>query len=118
AVVALLANLLRTPPPVAHGDSGPLGSGPHATRVCTPNAERAASLCQMAQQLREAAKEEHWTLDWARFNAHGEQAQAAISAGDFGEAIRQYALAIVFMMSQIRHQTRKDRGGDGSVLDL
>jgi protein phosphatase len=118
AVVALLANLLRTPPAAPSGNSGPLGSGPHSTRACTPNAERAASLCQMAQQLREAAKEEHWTLDWARFNAHGENAQTAIAAGNFGEAIRQYALAIVFMMSQIRHQTRKDRGGDGSVLDL
>jgi serine/threonine protein phosphatase PrpC len=118
AVVALLANLLKSSPPMVTGETGPLGSGPHSTHDCTPNAERAAVLCQMAQQLREAAKEEHWTLDWARFNAHGEQAQAAIAAGDFGNAVRQYALAIVFMMSQIRHQTRKDRGADGSVLDL
>jgi hypothetical protein len=70
----------------------------------------------MAQQLREAAKEEHWTLNWARFNAHGEQAQAALVAGDFRRGIREYALAIVFMMDQIRHQKGGGQG-DSSVLE-
>ena len=117
AVVALLASLLKSPPVESPGDAGPFGNGPHATHRCSPSAERAAVLCQMAQQLREAAKEEHWTLDWATFNAHGEQAQASLAAGDFSQAVRQYALAIVFMMCQIRHQSRKDRGDGGSVLD-
>jgi hypothetical protein len=72
----------------------------------------------MAQQLRDAAKDEHWTLDWARFNDYGEQAQAALALGDCATAVRQYALAISFMMSEIRRQpARKDQRG-GSVLDL
>jgi serine/threonine protein phosphatase PrpC len=118
AVVVLVQNLGARPPASAAGLEGLLGSGPHATHVCAPNAESVAVLCQMAQQLREAAKDEHWTLDWARFNAYGEQAQAAVKAKNFTESVRQYALAISFMMSEIRRQpTRKDHRGK-SVLDL
>ena len=88
------------------------------THDCTPNAESVAVLCQMAQQLREAAKDEHWTLDWGRFNAHGEQAQAALAANDFTRAVREYALAISFMMSEIRRQPARKDQRDKSVLDL
>ena len=77
-----------------------------------------AVLCQMAQQLRDAAKDEHWTLDWSRFNAYGEQAQAALASRDFKTAIRQYALAISFMMSEIRGQAVRKDQRDNSVLDI
>jgi CBS-domain-containing membrane protein len=118
AVVVLVQNLGARPPASAAALEGLLGSGPHATHACAPNAESVAVLCQMAQQLREAAKDEHWTLDWARFNTYGEQAQTALKAKNFTESVRQYALAISFMMSEIRRQpTRKDHRGK-SVLDL
>jgi protein phosphatase len=119
AVGALVHNLLKSAPPAPRGMSGPLGTGPHATHVCTANAERVAALCQMAQQLREAAKEEHWTLDWSRFNAFGDQAQSALVRGDYGRAVRDYALAISYMMSEIRRQpTPKSQLRDSSVLDM
>ena len=118
AVVALLYNLLKSSQPVTASPSGPLGSAPYVEYSCAPDAERVAVLCQMAQQLREAAKDEHWTLDWAKFNAYGEKAQAALIAGDFSSAVREYALSISFMMSEIRRQpSRKDHRGR-SVLDL
>jgi protein phosphatase len=97
---------------------GALGSGPHTVRDCPPDAEAVAVLCQMAQQLREAAKEEHWTLDWSRFNSLGERAQAALTAGDFAGAVRHYALAISFMMNEIRHQPSRKDERDRSVLDM
>ncbi len=118
AVMALVYNTTSGDAPPAAGLDGPLGSGPHASFACGPNAETVAVLCQMAQQLRDAAKDEHWTLDWARFNDYGEQAQAALAAGDCAAAVRQYALAISFMMSEIRCQpARKDQRGR-SVIDL
>ena len=116
-VVALVQNMLKSPSPSSLNSNSPLGSGPHATCDGVPNAERAAVLCQMAQQLRDAAKEEHWTLDWGRFNAHGEQAQHALASRDFTRAMREYALAISFMMSEIRRQPAR-KGRDRSVLDL
>jgi serine/threonine protein phosphatase PrpC len=118
AVVALLANLFKSPDAAPSNHAGPLGSGPHAAHACAPNAERVAELCKMAQQLREAAKDEHWTLDWAKFNQFGENAQAALVKADFVEAVRQYALAISFMMSEIRHQPSRKDHRDRSVLDL
>ena len=118
AVIALVQNTSRGSTDSTTGLDGPLGSGPHVSRDSTPNADSVAVLCQMAQKLREAAKEEHWTLDWARFNSLGERAQAALAARDFTDAVRQYALAISFMMSELRrHPNLKDRR-DRSVLDL
>ena len=117
AVVALVYSLLKAPPPARPDFTGPLGSGPHSAHECAPNAERVAMLAQMAQQLREAAKDEHWTLDWSKFNAYGDRAQAALAAGDFVRAVREYALAISFMMSEIRRQPSRKDHRDSSVLD-
>jgi len=96
----------------------PLGKGPHSACACAPDAELAAVFCQLAQQLRQAAKEEHWTLDWGRFNAYSEQAQTALQKKQFAEAVRQYALAITFMMNEIRNQPSPKNQRDRSVLDL
>jgi protein phosphatase len=118
AVVALGQSILKSPASVPAGSSGPFGSGPHAQHDAVPNAESAAVLGQMGQQLREAAKDEHWTLDWTRFNAFGEQAQTSLASGDFSRAVREYALAISFMMSEIRRQPARKDQRDKSVLDM
>jgi hypothetical protein len=118
AVVALVQNLLKSPRARPDGLEGPLGSGPHTRRDCAPNPQSVGVLNQMAQQLREAAKDEHWTLDWARFNAHGDSAQAAVAARDYTRAVREYALAISFMMSEIRRQPARKGHRGNSVLDM
>jgi PPM family protein phosphatase len=118
AVLALVQNTSHGSPQHTFDVGKPLGKGPHLAWDCQPGAESAAVLGQMAQQLRDAAKEEHWTLDWPRFNSFGEQARAALTAGDFQAAVRQYALAISFMMSEIRHQPSHKVHRDRSVLDL
>ncbi len=118
AVVAMVINLVKSPAASSAGPEGPFGTGPHTEHDCAPNPERVAGLCQMAQQLREAAKEEHWTLDWTKFNEYSEHAQAALGKGDFVEGVRQYALAISFMMSEIRHQPSRKDQRDRSVLDM
>ncbi len=117
-LIALAQNASKTSQPSRLGLDGPLGTGPHAAFVATPRAESVAVLCQMAQQLRDAAKDEHWTLDGAHFNNFGKQAQAALAAGDFTRAVRQYALAISFMMSEIRRQPARKDQRDSTVLDL
>jgi hypothetical protein len=72
----------------------------------------------MAQQLREAAKDEHWTLDWRRFNAHCDKAQSALVGSDYTRAVREYALAISFMMSEIRRRPKPGDDRGRSVLDV
>jgi len=119
AVFALLPNLSpNNKPPAEQANRGAKRIAPYATFDCTPSAAAVAVLCQMAQQLRDAAKDEHWTLDWGRFNAYGEQAQTALASRDFKSAIRHYALAISFMMSEIRGQAVRKDQRDNSVLDI
>ncbi len=118
AVVALVQTTSTGAPREVFTIGAPLGKGPHATYNCAPDGESVAVLCQMAQQLREAAKEEHWTLDWPRFNSFGDQAHAALVKGDFGDAIRQHALAISFMMNELRHQPSRKGERDRTVLDM
>jgi protein phosphatase len=117
AVAALVQGLSGPAPGESLVDQGVLGSGPHASFDCTPNAASVTAASQLATQLREATRNEHWTLDWGHFNTLGQQAQAALDAGNFREAVRDYALSISFMMNEIRSQAAKKDHRDSSVLD-
>jgi hypothetical protein len=77
-----------------------------------------AAAAQLAQQLREATRAEHWTLDWKHFNALGDEAQAALAARNYTAAVRHHALSISFMMNEIRNQAARKDHRDSSVLDL
>ncbi len=117
AVGALIQGMSAPAPDVRENFDGPLGTGPHAAFDCAPTATSVAAASQLAGQLREATRNEHWTLDWGHFNSLGEQAQAALNKGDHHEAVRSYALAITFMMNEIRSQASKKDHRDNSVLD-
>lgn len=117
AVVGLVQNMTAAAPSDAMKLEAPLGSGPHRAYDCVPNAQRVTAVAGLAQQLREATRAEHWTLGWARFDALGEEAQAAVAAGDYTAAVRHHALSISFMMSEIRRQAAHKDHRDSSVLD-
>jgi protein phosphatase len=116
-VAALLQSLSRPQAAPSTMQQGPFGKGPYATFDCTPQAESVQAALQLASQLREATRNEHWTLDWAHFNILCETAARASSSGDFRSAVRNYALAISFMMNEIRNQKKTDQR-DKSVLDM
>jgi protein phosphatase len=116
AVAALVQGLNSPPPREPQMGDGPLGTGPHAAFDCSPSAASVTAAAQLAAQLREATRNEHWTLDWGHFNSLGQQAQAALDAGDYTLAVRNYALSISFMMSEIRRQSKKNDHRDSSVL--
>ncbi len=103
AVVALVQNM-SSPATQDALPTGPLGTGPHNVHECVPDKSSAVTAAQLAAQLREATRNEHWTLDWSHFNALGDQAQAALQAGDYSAAVRNYALSISFMMNEVRRQ--------------
>jgi protein phosphatase len=117
AVVALVQGMTPPAPSTPSGPDGPLGHGPHAVFDCAPSATSASVAAQLAAQLREATRNEHWTLDWGHFNSLGDQAQAALDRGDYSSAVRNYALSISFMMNEIRRQAAKKDHRDSSVLD-
>lgn len=89
----------------------PLGRAPYAACDCVPDADFAARLADLDRQLREAAANAHWKIDWDAFCKHESAAAAAACAGNHLEAVREYCRAISCMMEQLRHQSELSRGG-------
>ncbi|MEX2561150.1 MAG: hypothetical protein WD403_14610, partial [Pirellulales bacterium] len=88
------------------------GRGPHKSLVCPTNNEFVDKLAKVVDQLREAAAEENWSVDWQRFNSFGSRALAAAEKKNYPEAVREYAHAISFMMDELRSQRKKTPGQD------
>jgi PPM family protein phosphatase len=81
-----------------------LGRGPHSMTDCRPSAKFANDLVSMIEQLREAAIEEHWSIDWNQFNELCQSGKRDVDQQDFCGAVRHYAAALQFMMGELRHQ--------------
>jgi serine/threonine protein phosphatase PrpC len=92
-----------------------LGRGPYTTTTCTPNHELVRKLAATLDELREAARDGSWTINWEPLDESCRQAQAADEAGNFVEAVRHNCRAISYVMSQLRAQHDK-RAGDSDVL--
>lgn len=87
---------------------GRLGQGPHRSRNCKPDKSFVQKLRQISEQLREAAEEEQWPIEWQQFNDLRDGAESAAKQGDFSSSVREYSHAISFMMAQLRkHGTKK-----------
>jgi protein phosphatase len=95
---------------------GALGRGPHMALNCTPSAESLSSIYQVVMKLRDAAVDERWQVKWPEFEAYCERASNAANAGNYSQAVREYGLAISFMVSEVkRYRAKKSR--DNSVFE-
>jgi len=74
---------------------------------CTPDASFPARLADMDRQLRDAASNADWAIDWEAFCRHEDRAVTATRNGDYLMAIREYCRAISCMMEQLRHQSNR-----------
>jgi serine/threonine protein phosphatase PrpC len=81
-----------------------LGKGPYRSANCTPNASIVERLAKVVKQLRDAAMEEDWQIDWNKFNAQVTRAATAAQRHDFTESVREYCHAMTAIMEQLRHQ--------------
>ena len=64
------------------------GRGPYVDCPCAPNADLLARLADIIRQLRDAASQENWPVDWAAFDCFLAQATSATEAGNLAEAAR------------------------------
>ncbi len=112
-LVALIKGLSRGPSIDGDWGNTRLGAGPHTSRECIPSAASIASVAQLCEKLRDAAREENWSVTWAPFNASLEKASAAMAAQNFTLAVREYSRSLSFLMDQIRRQRQK-RGSSSS----
>ncbi|MEX2186334.1 MAG: protein phosphatase 2C domain-containing protein [Pirellulales bacterium] len=101
---ALLAKPIPKPPPRRTVAGGRYGKGPHTSRLCTANGRMVADLAKMAVQLREAATEQNWSIDWQRFESDLLDAESATDRKDHAAAVQAYCHAISFLMNELRHQ--------------
>ncbi|MCA9103249.1 MAG: serine/threonine-protein phosphatase [Planctomycetales bacterium] len=83
---------------------GALGRGPYRSYKCEASAEMAVSLSRVVQQLRDAAVEETWRIDWDAFSRLNDAATAALGKKKYRQAIRDFCRAMSFMMNELRHQ--------------
>lgn len=109
AITGLIAVLTR-PKPAAPGQkpvpvvTGPLGKGPYVRCDATPDSQFGERLASIVQELRDAAVQGAWAVDWARFNQYQSQGDAGMRSSNWSAAVVAYGEAIMFLMAQLRSQ--------------
>ncbi len=83
------------------------GRGPYNPRTVLVNNELVDKLAKFVAQLREAAMEAQYAVNWSHFNHLDSRALAAAEHKDYLTAVREYGHAMSFMMSEIRGQRQK-----------
>ena len=63
-----------------------LGKGPHVRVESPPGEAFVAELRKVVDQLRDAATEGNWSLDWSKFNSYSRQAETATEQKNYAEA--------------------------------
>src|SRR5262245_6505368 len=93
-----------------------LGRGPYTNVACPPSHDLALKLAATLDELREAAREGNWDINWKPLDDACRHAQVSDQAGNFVDAVRHYCRGISYMMNQLRLQNvRKGDGADDSI---
>ncbi len=92
------------------GRQSRLGKGPYRQADPTAGDVLNDKLSTIVQQLREAADEAKWQVNWDDFNQLVQGANEASVRKQHSQALRLYGRAIRFMMQELREQ--KQRGQD------
>jgi PPM family protein phosphatase len=82
------------------------GRAPYATAIFAANASFIQDLSKVLDQLKDAARQEDWVLDWAKVNMLTTRAEEDAKKSDYVAAVRGYCRAISVFMEQLRHQRR------------
>ena len=92
-----------------------LGKGPFTSTVCPPSHDLAQKLADTLSELREAARDGNWSINWRPLDEACQHAAVADKGGNFSEAVRQYCRGISHMMSELRKQNVKKTGSDSAI---
>jgi serine/threonine protein phosphatase PrpC len=91
-----------------------LGKGPYTNTICPASKSFLKKLSSIVSELREAAIEREWTVDWETFDSHCQRAERATQDGVSGEAVGEYARAISFIMQELRNQNAR-KASDSAI---
>ncbi len=85
-------------------DDRHFGRGPYVAADCAPKKEHLAAFADIVHQLREAASEEQWAVDYHVVDRHLTEAVTAATAGNLATAAAGYLRSIIALMGQLRQQ--------------
>lgn len=91
------------------------GKGPYRRFDATPTRELYDRLGSTVQELRDAATENNWMMDWHKVDRYQRQGTEALKSGDPKTAIRFQAQAIIETMNQLREQN--NRAANETAID-
>lgn len=86
-----------------------LGHGPHTHASCPPTREFTQSLASILDQLREAAVERRWAVNWKEYDRIRVSADQAAQVKSYPQAIRHYSAAIRFMVKTVARQSNREQ---------
>jgi serine/threonine protein phosphatase PrpC len=98
----------------ALGGAKMLGRGPYTSASCEPSHALVQKLKATLDELREAARDGEWTINWQPLDDSCRDAQLADESGRFTDAVRHYCQAISYMMNELRLQHGK-KASDSTV---
>lgn len=84
-----------------------LGKGPYTATTCAPGHEFISKLAGVIEELREAARDGNWNINWRTFDEFCNRAQAADERKNYLEGVREFCRGISFMMQELRSQGTK-----------
>jgi hypothetical protein len=117
AGILFLFAMFRRRPASRKTDAVRAGRAPYASCAAAPNAAFVEQLAKVFQQLKDAATNADWTVDWSKIIAFERQAGEAAGARNYPGAIQEYCHAISFMMKELREQKHR-RGGSRPEEEL
>jgi serine/threonine protein phosphatase PrpC len=95
-------------------DGRMLGKGPYTQTSAMPNPAMVAKLISVLEELRVAARDNGWELNWSRVDDLARQAAASNRAGRYGDAIASYGRAVMVVMQDLRAQNIR-KGSDSAI---
>ena len=96
------------------GNGRMLGRGPYTSVACPPSHELAQKLAATLDELRQAARDGNWSVEWRPLDECCQKATSADQSGNFAEAIRQYCRGITYTMSELRKQPIRNTPASGT----
>ena len=103
-------------PSVMPGGERRSGRGPHTHTPCDKADQLVQRLRDTMEELRQAAIEEDWAIDWPSIDSYCQAAQQAAERCDHSRALKEYSRAISYTMKELREQRKKKKSD--SAIDL
>ncbi len=92
------------------------GRGPHTRTPCDKTDQLVRRLRDTMQELRQAAAEEDWAINWPPIDRHCQAGRKAAESREYQEALQEYSHAISYTMKELREQRKKKKSD--SAIDL